>query len=86
MSNFYIQALLSVQMNIIGPQVRRIRESKKMTQEKLAEECRALGWNLSRGTLAKIEVQVRQVTDKEILLLAKVLRAEISEFFKNAAE
>lgn len=73
-------------MNIIGPQVRRIRESKKMTQEQFAEECRVLGWNISRGTLAKIESQVRQVTDKEIILLATILKTEISELFKNATE
>lgn len=69
-------------MNVIGPQVRQIRESKNMTQERFAEICQVAGWHISRGTLAKIEAQVRQVTDKEAVRLAEALKTSIQSLFR----
>lgn len=60
-------------MNVAGPQVRRIRESQGLTQEELVARCNLLDWPISRGTLAKIEAQVRRVTDEEVVLLARAL-------------
>ncbi|MGK0270732.1 MAG: transcriptional regulator with XRE-family HTH domain [Cocleimonas sp.] len=68
-------------MNIIGENVRNIRESQKLTQEQLAAKCNLLEWNISRGTLAKIESKVRRVTDVEVKLLAKVLKVNVNELF-----
>ncbi len=70
-------------MNIIGPKVRAIRESKHMTQGQFAERCQATGWNISRETLAKIEAQVRRVTDEEVVMLADVLKTSIQSLFKE---
>ncbi len=70
-------------MNVIGPNVRRIRESQHLTQDQLAARCNLAGWSLSRGTLAKIEAQVRRVTDEEVLLLAKVLKVRVGELFTD---
>lgn len=69
-------------MNVIGPRVRRIREAKNLTQEELAARCNLLKWNISRGTLAKIESQVRRLTDEEVALLARALKIEVSELYK----
>ena len=69
-------------MNIIGPKVREIRESKEMTQEELVAKCNLLKWEISRSTLAKIESQVRRVTDEEVALLAKALKVEINVLYK----
>jgi transcriptional regulator with XRE-family HTH domain len=71
-------------MNVIGPQVKRLREQKNMTQEELTAQCNLLGWNISRGTLAKIEAQVRRVTDSEVALMAAALKVEISELYEDA--
>ena len=40
----------------------------------LAARCRRWGWDLSRETLAKIETQLRWVSDFELLCLARALR------------
>ena len=69
-------------MNIIGPRVRAIRESKNLTQEELAAQCNLLKWDISRGTLAKIESRVRRVTDEEILLLARALKVSVNDLYK----
>ncbi|MCG7978167.1 MAG: helix-turn-helix domain-containing protein [Candidatus Thiodiazotropha endolucinida] len=57
-------------MNLIGPKVRELREKQQLTQEELVTKCNLLEWDISRGTLAKIEAQVRRVTDEEVALLA----------------
>ena len=68
-------------MNVIGPTVRRIRKSQGMTQEALATRCHVLNWTISRGTLAKIESQVRRVTDEEAVLLARALNVDVGRLF-----
>lgn len=67
--------------NTVGPQVRKIRYQKQMTQEMFTARCNRLGWDLSRGTLAKIEAQIRCVSDSELVILAKALRVPITELF-----
>lgn len=70
-------------MNVVGPQVRRLREAQKMTQEEFTARCNVVGLNISRGTLAKIEAQVRRVTDDEVLLLAKALKVSMDALYKQ---
>jgi transcriptional regulator with XRE-family HTH domain len=70
-------------MNIVGENVKSIREKKGLTQEQLSAKCNVLEWNISRGTLAKIEVKVRRVTDIEVKLLALALKVEIKYLFEN---
>lgn len=60
--------------NMVGPQVRKLRESQGLTQPMLAARSRRWGWDLSRETLAKIETQLRWVSDFELVCLAKALR------------
>ena len=69
-------------MNIIGTNVRKNRESNGLTQDQLAAKCNLLQWNISRGTLAKIEAKVRRVTDIEVKLLAQALNISIGDLFK----
>lgn len=54
-----------------------------MTQEALTARCNLLEWNISRGTVAKIEAQVRRITDEEVALLAKALQVGIAELNDN---
>ena len=71
-------------MNIIGPQIKRLREQSNMTQEELTARCNLIGWNISRGTLAKVESQVRRVTDEEVALIAEALKVKITELYKGS--
>ena len=69
-------------MNTIGPKIRNIREKQKLTQEQLVARCNLLKWNISRSTLAKIESQVRRITDVEVKLLATALKVPIQDLFE----
>jgi transcriptional regulator with XRE-family HTH domain len=67
--------------NVVGPSVRRLRFERKLSQVQLAARCQVHGWNASRDIIAAIEGQVRYVTDKEILQLAKALRVPFTALF-----
>ncbi len=67
--------------NVVGAQIRKLRFQQQLTQEMLTARCGAIGWDLSRGTLAKIEAQVRRVTDRELWYLARALRVPLKDLF-----
>ena len=70
-----------LRQNVVGPAVRRLRYAKKITQDTLATWCMVAGCDLSRGTLAKIEAQIRGVSEVELFTLALVLRVRMDELF-----
>lgn len=68
-------------LNVIGPQLRRLRRRIGLSQAGLVARCQLAGYDLSRESLAKIEGRVRSVTDAEVLLLAEALRVPFAELF-----
>lgn len=70
-------------MNHIGMNVRKLRENKGLTQEQFAAKCNLIGWDISRGTLAKIESKVRRITDIEVILLARALKLPVGKLFED---
>lgn len=68
-------------LNAIGPAVRRLRFSQDLTQDALAARCAVAGCDISRGTLAKIEAQIRGVSEVELFTLAQALRVPMSGLF-----
>jgi transcriptional regulator with XRE-family HTH domain len=74
------------QKNVVGPQVRRLRDAAKMSQQQFAEECQRLEWDISRGVVAAIEGQVRCVTDIELLELARVFGVPVEVLLPSPAK
>jgi transcriptional regulator with XRE-family HTH domain len=72
--------------NIVGPVIRELRDKKKMSQAQLVAKLNLMGWDLSRGTLAKIEAQIRCVADYEIPILAASVGVEPPELLMRALE
>lgn len=72
---------MPAEQNIVGPQVRQLRYQQDLTQAMLSARCEVLGWNLSRGTLSKIEARLRCVTDEELLILAKALNVPVQNLY-----
>jgi len=70
--------------NIVGPVVRETREKLGLTQAQLATKLNLAGWDLSRGTLSKIEAQLRCVTDYEIAKLAEGIGLTGPELLRRA--
>jgi transcriptional regulator with XRE-family HTH domain len=61
--------------NIVGATVRRLRNAAGMSQPALAALCQRLGWDVSREVIAQIESRFRYVTDWELVVLARALKA-----------
>ena len=61
-------------LNLAGSRIRKLRVADSLTQEQLAARCQAVGWDVTRGTLAKIEAGVRRLNDAEVAVLAKCLK------------
>ena len=67
--------------NAVGAQIRKLRSAKDMTQERLVAQCQLTGLGLTRGTLAKIEAQIRGCSAEELFIIAKVLGVRMEELF-----
>jgi len=67
--------------NIVGKNIKAIRESQGITQEQLAVKLEVAGWRVDRFLVSRIERSERQVLDFEIQIIAKVLKVSISSLF-----
>ena len=67
--------------NIIGPQVRKLRNERGMSQDQLAAKLQLLGLEMSRAGVSKIEARLRCVSDAELPVIAKALGVEIPSLF-----
>ena len=72
-------------LNVVGPQVRKLRARKGWTQSVLAQKLQLQGWSISTGSLGKVEAQLRRVPDCELMFLSKVLGVSVSELFPKYA-
>jgi transcriptional regulator with XRE-family HTH domain len=72
--------------NIVGSQVRRIRNEIEISQAELAAECQLQGWDVSRDVVAKIEDGRRWVADEELLKLAGALKCAVPELFPESVQ
>jgi transcriptional regulator with XRE-family HTH domain len=68
-------------LNIVGPEVRRLRNASGMSQMQLAATCQRIGWDVERDTISKIEGGRRWVGDFELVHLARALRAPLVDLF-----
>ena len=73
-------------LNVVGPQVRKLRSQRDWTQEVLAQKLQLAGWDVSRTSLAKLESKLRWVSDCELLFLAKVLSVQLKDLFPSGLE
>jgi transcriptional regulator with XRE-family HTH domain len=59
--------------NIVGPQVRRLRYERGLSQSELVARFQVKGWDITRDVLAGIELGRRWVADFEVVFLARHL-------------
>lgn len=71
-------------MNLVGPQLRKIREGKGISQDELAASCQRMGWDVSRMTITRIELRNRLVSDFEIYILGKALGINAKDLMPDA--
>ena len=64
-----------------GQNIRKLRESKKITQELLSAKLQVNGCDITRSAIAKIEVGQRHVYPDEIKLIKDILGVSYDEMF-----
>ena len=65
----------------IGNNIRKIRESIGMTQEKLSTKLQLSGCDITRSAVAKIEVGQRHLYPDEIVLIKEILGTDFDSIF-----
>jgi len=58
-------------LNVIGPQVRKLRTNKGWTQNQLALKLQLFGWDTSRESVTRLENQSRRVPDLELFVVCQ---------------
>lgn len=78
---------LNNKLNISGNELRKIREERHMSREKLSNMLLLeIGIDLSAETIANIENNKRTLGDYEFLFLIKILEIDILNFSKKIIE
>lgn len=70
--------------NLLGPVIRQVRYRLGLTQPMLVARLNVDGWDVSRGTWAKIEAQVRWLADFEVVRVARALGVPVAELYTLA--
>jgi transcriptional regulator with XRE-family HTH domain len=72
--------------NAVGIQIRRLRDSQGISQQRLATLCSLAGYEITRSTLAKIEAEIRAVSDVELFVISQALRLKMDDLFPPGFE
>ena len=64
---------------IVGGNIRKIRDSKSITQEQFAAKLQLMGCDITRSAVAKIEVGQRHIYIDELKLIKDILETTYDE-------
>jgi transcriptional regulator with XRE-family HTH domain len=70
-------------LNIVGPQIRKLRSQRGWTQDYLAGALQRAGLDVSRSGVAKIEARMVWVPDHELFYFMKVFRVDFEDLFPS---
>ena len=68
-------------LNIVGPQIRKLRYVRDWSQNMLAAKLQLLGWDIDRVGVAKVESRLVHVDDYKLLYFAKVFNTGLADLF-----
>ncbi len=69
--------------NIVGKNIERIRKEKGIKQKDFISQMQIMGCDINPTSYSKLEGQVRIATDKEIYIIAKILKVSVDDLFKS---
>ena len=67
--------------NMIGKNVERLRKEKGIKQKDFIARMQIMGCDINPTSYSKLEGQLRNATDKEIYVIAKLLDVKMEELF-----
>lgn len=69
------------EVNIIGKNVEKLRKEKGIKQKGFISQMQLMGVDINPTSYSKLEGQVRIATDKEVYVIAQILKVSIEELF-----
>lgn len=70
----------------LGANIRTLRRSCGLTQEQTIAKLQLLGCSLTRGSYAKIEAGIQNISVQELLAMKEVFHADFEDFFQKQPE
>ncbi|MBS5855595.1 MAG: helix-turn-helix transcriptional regulator [Firmicutes bacterium] len=70
--------------NIIGKNVEKLRKERNIKQKDFIAQMQLLGCDINPTSYSKLEGQLRNATNKEIYVIAKILNVSIETLFSDA--
>lgn len=68
-------------LNLVGPQIRKLRYKCGWSQNDLSIKLQLAGWDITRSTVAKIESRLIWVGDWQLFYFTRVLKVDLCELF-----
>ena len=72
--------------NIVGRNIESLRKKKGIKQKDFIAKMQVEGCDINSSSYSKLEGQIRSATDKEIYVIAKILKVEMIELFESKEE
>ena len=69
--------------NLIGRNVERLRLARGIKQKDFISRMQVMGCDINPSSYSKLEGQVRSATDKEVLVIAKILGIPMEALFTD---
>ena len=69
--------------NLTGKRVETLRKELGIKQKDFIAKMQVMGCDINPTSYSKLEGQLRSVTDKELLVISKILNRKIEELFES---
>ena len=72
--------------NLVGKNIERLRKERGIKQKDFIAKIQVMGCDMNPTSYSKLEGQLRNATDKEIYVIAKILNVTMEELFKDKTD
>jgi transcriptional regulator with XRE-family HTH domain len=69
--------------NMVGRNIERLRKAQGIKQKDFIARIQVMGCDMNPTSYSKLEGQVRNATDREIYIIAKLLRVSMEDLFNE---
>lgn len=69
--------------NMVGKNIENLRKKQGIKQKDFIARIQVMGCDMNPTSYSKLEGQLRSATDKEIYIIAKILKVSMEDLFKS---
>ena len=69
--------------NMVGKNIEALRKKRGIKQKDFIAQIQTMGCDMNPTSYSKLEGQVRNATDREIFVIAKILGVSMEELFRE---